>query len=380
MQHRGRLSSPSVSASLGIRALLFSSALVGLAHAQGADPATAESLFRTGKELLAQKDYAHACPTLADSFRSDAATGTLLALAICYEGQGRMASAWRAYTEVANRSRRESRPDREKVAQSKVSLLEPQISLLTIVVPPEDRELDAIEIKRNGVAVSQSVWGKALAVDGGSQVIEVSARGKQRWRKTVSVASTQDLKTITVPLLEDEAPAPAAVATAPDEAAKPPPKVDPATKVDPAPKVDPTPKVEPTPKIESAALGADTSRRTSAWQGAGAATFIAGVAGLGFGTVFTIRAVGKNKDSKAGCFGNICTAQGTQDRWDAHDAGNLATYGFIAGGALVVGGAMMYLFGRPSPTLSACTHGNCIEATVAANKSGFGGVVQGSFW
>lgn len=378
MKRRGRLSS---SASLGIRALLFSSALSGLARADSGDAAKAESLFRSGKELLTQKDFAHACPMLADSYRSDPATGTLLALAICHEGLGKLASAWREYTEVANRSQRESRPDRAKVARGRVSGLEQRISLLTIVVPPEDRALDGIEMKRDGNAVSPTVWGKPLAVDGGSHTIEVTARGKQRWSTTVTVASSQDLKTIKVPSLEDEeaaAPAPAAAAST-EEPPKPQavaPKTDPAPKADLAPKIDPTPKVEGSP---SASPAADTPRRASAWQGAGIATFVAGAASLGFGTVFTIRAVNKNKDSKAGCFGNICTSQGTQDRWDAHDAGNLATYGFIAGGTLVVGGAAMYLLGRPSPTLSACTRGTCVHASLGADTDGVGGVLQGTF-
>src|SRR6185312_7978700 len=75
------------------------------------DVVAAEALFRNGKELRAKQDYAHACPKLEESFRLDPATGTLLALAICHERQGRIASAWGEYVDVASRSKLEQRPD-----------------------------------------------------------------------------------------------------------------------------------------------------------------------------------------------------------------------------------------------------------------------------
>ena len=83
------------------------------ARAQNADEGAAESLFQAGKSLLEQKNYEQACPKLSESYRLDPGTGTLLALALCHEGEGRLATAWGEFAEVAARARREHRPDRE---------------------------------------------------------------------------------------------------------------------------------------------------------------------------------------------------------------------------------------------------------------------------
>jgi hypothetical protein len=370
LDQRGRYRCRRLAIGLGVALVSMAS----LAQAEAADPAVAEALFRSGKQHLATKDYDHACPMFADSFRADPATGTLLALAICLEGQGKVASAFRAFTEVAVRSKKESRPDREKIARTKAANLEPQVSLLTVVVPPSAREIDGLTIKRNGTSLGAASWGKTMLIDGGAVTIEASAPGMKTWKTTVTVAESQDVKTVTVPVLADA-----------DEAAED--RLATARAHNEAPSAPPITPVVPPPSpssvdvAPSASLpGPEMPRRSSAWQGAGAATFVAGVASLGFGTVFGLRAKSKNDDSKPECQGNICTAQGRQDRWDAHDAGNMATYGFIAGGVLTVGGAAMYLLGRPSSSLSACAGGTCFEAVPATDAHTFGGIVRGSFW
>jgi hypothetical protein len=77
-------------------------------RAERADVAQAEALFRRGKESLAAGDHTRACSLLAESYRLDAATGTLLALALCHERQGKLVAAIDEYKDVVVRARAES--------------------------------------------------------------------------------------------------------------------------------------------------------------------------------------------------------------------------------------------------------------------------------
>src|SRR5450755_138380 len=62
-----------------------------------ADPNPAEVLFKEAVQLLEQRDFAAACPKLAQSFELDPVGGTALDLAFCYESQDRLASAIETY-------------------------------------------------------------------------------------------------------------------------------------------------------------------------------------------------------------------------------------------------------------------------------------------
>src|SRR6185437_11777695 len=95
------------------------------AYAQqaGADVATAQALFDDGKRLMAAKDFAHACPKLVESQRLDPGGGTLFAIAICHEGEGKTATAWADYNVAGAEARRDGRRDREQAALEKAHAL-----------------------------------------------------------------------------------------------------------------------------------------------------------------------------------------------------------------------------------------------------------------
>jgi hypothetical protein len=359
-------------------------------RADTGDVVVAEALFRDGKELLAQKDYARACPKLAESYRRDPATGTLLALAMCHEREGRLASAWGEYADVASRSKLEARPDREKAARAKATELEPAVSRLTIALAEDAVEIASLEVKYNGVVLKPALFGTALPVDGGIYTVEASAPGKKKWLAKVAVASSGERRSVRVPVLEDadakQAPLPA---PAPKARVALPAKQPPAPHVKEAPPAPPvkaeTPepveaKAEPQPEPVPEPPPASTEPRRG-WTGlqkAGLVTGGAGVVGLGVGAFFTFLAVSKNNDSKSNCFGDMCTPAGKKDRLDARSAGNVATISLIGGGALTAAGAAMLIFGRGA-RISTPGPAAFLEAVPMVSPDGVGGVFRGTF-
>ncbi len=352
----------------GALALVMSS--LRPATADTGDVAVAEALFRDGKDLLGQKDYARACPKLAESFRRDPATGTLLALAICHERDGKLASAWAEYADAASRSKTEARGDREKAARAKVLELEAAVSRLTVSLADDAASLAGLEVKTNGSRVAIALLGTALPVDGGKYLIEASAPGKKKWSTEIAIEPSGDKRTVRVPLLEDAKAEPAAVAAAPVKAPPPPPVATPSETHDSSD----APKAPEEPEPPAPHRGLTT------FQQAGIATGVAGVAGLGFGTYFAFRAVSKNNDSKSGCVGDLCAPAAKQSRLDARTEGNFATVGFVGGGALAAAGLAMLVFGRGTNTAttgSATPPG--LHAFPIVSIGGVGGALGGSF-
>lgn len=171
------------------------------AHAAG-DAAAAEALFRDGMTLLDAGRYEEACQKLADSQRMDPASGTLLAVALCHEKQGKTASAWVEYVDAANLARKDGRADREASARKRATELEAQLSRLTIRIAPGATETRGLEIRRNGEPVPVSVLGTALPVDPGDYVVEASAPTKRPARFAVRIAPG-DQKLVDIPNLAD---------------------------------------------------------------------------------------------------------------------------------------------------------------------------------
>jgi hypothetical protein len=301
------------------------------AFADEARAARAEELFVQGKTLLAEHDYERACPLLAESFELDPGTGVLLALAICHEGEGKLASAVAKYTLAAERSAAEGRVDRERVARDRALALKSRLSILTIKAPLEARTASDFVIRRDGVEVERDDWDEPVSLDGGEYVLEASEPGKKTWRTHVLLAPSGERRTLTVPALEALAPLPA-----------PPPHA-----MTRAPRA---PTDEPTTKKASRSAGLEPERRYNAvtpFQIVGIAAIGAGAAGIGVGTIYVVRALEKyEKSNQSGCDGDVCVGQGKTDRLAARSAGNTATVGFVLGGALAVGGIVSFVLGK----------------------------------
>ncbi len=174
----------------------FAAPCVALAQAVPRDPVTAEALFVEGKQLLAAKDYAGACPKLAESQRLDPSGGTIFALALCYEGAGKVATAWATFNEALSEARRDKRADREAGALEHVHALEHQLTRVRIDVP---HPVPGLELFRDGVAIGSVLWGTAVPIDPGRYTFEARAPGKIPWKWTAAIDRPGDVFAFPVP-------------------------------------------------------------------------------------------------------------------------------------------------------------------------------------
>lgn len=147
--------------------------LVQTAAAQEGHEALAESLFQEGKRLLAAKTFPEACDRLAESRRIDPAGGTLFALAVCYEEEGRVVSAWVVFAEAMAAARRDQRDDRETLAREHRARLEPRLPHLELHLegPPN------VEISVDGASIPKNAWMVPLPLDPGRHLVRVVANG-----------------------------------------------------------------------------------------------------------------------------------------------------------------------------------------------------------
>ena len=182
---------------------------VARSQESGAEGALAEVLYREGRKLMAMGQVAEACPKFAESYRLDAATGTLLNLASCHENEHKLATAWFEFSGAIALARRDRRYDRVRFAQDRLAIIEPKLSYLTVVVPPTV-ELTGLEIRVDGVAVRRAARGVSTPVDPGDHKVDASAPGHKPWSRPVGITQDAMNVAVTIPLLEPDPAAPAA--------------------------------------------------------------------------------------------------------------------------------------------------------------------------
>jgi hypothetical protein len=305
--------------------LVALSALVMLvpsgAHAQtAADQAAAEALFKQARDLMAAGSFAEACPKLAESQRLDPSAGTLLNLATCYEKNGQIASAWVTFKGAASAATRANEPERAKLARAKVLELESKLPTLAIVVPAV-ADLPDLVVKRDGETVGRASWGTPIPVDPGPHAIEASAPGKKPWQTEAKVDGPGAKASVEVPpLLEERAAAPPGAGTGATAGTGPAPAAPAPVPASPAPS------------------SAGSTQRVLGVLVAGV-----GVAGIAVGSVFGVLAGSQKNDAASQCSGTVCNATGLADLNDARTKATVSTAGFIAGGALLAGGVVLYL-------------------------------------
>lgn len=278
--------------------------------AQQSDAAMAESLFIEAKALMAKNQFAAACPKLAESHRLDPGTGTLTALALCHEGEGKTATAWAEFIQVADEASRANRADRETLARQHVQKLEPTLSKLTIVVAPQTAKLAGVLVRRDDATVRPAAWSSPFPVDPGEHTVSVEATGMLPWSQAITVGPNADSKRVEIPALEKS------------------PVVE--TKVEPPIVFAPA---EPPP-----------NRSGSGQRIAGLVVGGAGIVVVGIGAAFGVRAIDSAKDANSRCTPDRCIdPKAIRSNDDAKSSALAADVLLVAGAVTAITGAVIFL-------------------------------------
>lgn len=165
-----------------------------------ASTAAAQALFEQGLRAMDSGDLATACPKLAEVVRLEPrGAGARMKLALCYERQERLASAWATYLSAESAARTSGQRDRAREAHDAADRLKPQLSTLTVKVPAA--AAGGFVVLRDGFDLGAPQWNEAVPVDGGEHVVELRKNGETapRHRSTVVVAARGANETITIP-------------------------------------------------------------------------------------------------------------------------------------------------------------------------------------
>jgi hypothetical protein len=186
----------------------------------------ADALFREARALLGQKNYAEACPKLAESFRLDPMAGTLYNLAECEEKQGKLASSllrWQAFIDLLTASKRLADP-RFTVARRKIEELNGRVPKLNLRLR-EGTPPDTV-VFRDGVELRSASLGVALPADPGEHRVIVRAPRRLDRVYTVTVGEGES-RTLDLEGGEPDGSEPAPPAAPPPASAPPAPSAEP---------------------------------------------------------------------------------------------------------------------------------------------------------
>jgi hypothetical protein len=300
-----------------------------IAHAEPTrDSVAAEVLFQEGRKLVGEGRYAEGCSKLEASQRLDPGIGTLFNLADCQEKNGRLATAWGLFLEVASGARAAGNHPREQAARDRAASLESRMP--RIVIKVSEPATSDLVLKRDGATVDRALWGTAVPVDPGTTTIEASAPGKKTWSKSLRLAAESAKVVVEVPQLE----AVGAPATAPVPSSTP-------------------------PETDHAHGGASKI--------AGFTLLGVGVVGVTVGAIFGLAARSKWNEARSYCVvGNQCLQRGLDLSDDAHGKATLSTIAFVGGGAALAGGTILVVTSRSGASAQpGVALGGSVDATGA---------------
>ena len=262
---------------------------------------------------------APACRKFEESYRLEAAPGTLLNMAHCHMREGKVATAWAEFQRVATEARQAGRPERERIARESIAGLEPRLPRLSLRVAAKARE-QGVVVRRDGTALGPASWDTETPVDPGTVLIEATGPGLVPWTGSFAVREGEVL-VVEVPALT---PRPVVVAS-PRRS----PPVRPAAPSEPPSSL---------PRHTGVVLGS------------------VGLGAIGVGAYFGLVASSKLQDSDDACpfvqGERRCSERGVTLNQEAKDAARFANLGMGVGVVAVMAGAYLYLYGQSETSTS----------------------------
>jgi hypothetical protein len=163
----------------------------------------ADELFARGKRLRERGRVAEGCACLdASNQVAKGRGGTLLAVGLCHEQEGKLASAYRELRRASAKARQDGRTDREGMAAEHLAAIEPKLSWLAIAPPAN---VEAVIISVDGSPVLADEW-TTLPLEIGTHVVSASAHGfRERTLSIVVRAAAERLSVRFAPLEPDRA-------------------------------------------------------------------------------------------------------------------------------------------------------------------------------
>jgi hypothetical protein len=301
-----------------------------LAQPSTSDKALAEQFFRDGRALLKENKVGEACARFGESQRLDPQTGTLLNLALCHEQEGKTASAWAEFGEVAEQAERAGDAPRATFARQHVKDLDGKLSRVRLRV---ERPAADETIRIDGRALGASAWAAALPLDPGEHTLEASASGRKTWSSSVRIDPGATIRELPVPALEEAtlAAQPAVPLAAPAATGPAPGALSPASPE--------TPSGGGRPKTLGFVLGG------------------VGLAGIAVGSVFGIDTFSKNSSINGLCPDKCPTPtaldQSKTLNSQASTSALVSTIGFGVGVAGLAAGAYFLFLAPPSSATTA---------------------------
>jgi len=290
----------------------------------------AEGLFQEAKLLMEQGRYAAACPKLAEAQALHGGGGTLLALALCHEGENRLGTALVEFREAHAGAIRAARKDRADLADEHIRGLEARVSRVLLAGRPRP----GVAVTLDGVLVRDEQWNNGVPVDGGTHTVGASAPGKRSWERKIDVQGAGQTVRVEVPELEAQPVTPPRIIT-------------------------------PPPPVSSARVPFLVT---------GGSLAAVGAVGLGLGAYFGFRALDQHASSQLLCIGTVCNDLGYQLNEDAKRSARISDVALFAGGALAVTGVVFLVVGARLPRDGA----PAVQPMVGPNAMGV--VLSGTFY